>query len=64
MSELIKIHLTEDEIPRQWYNLAADFEKPMPPPVGPDGNPIGPEALAPVFPMNLIEQEVSQAALD
>ncbi|NQU41122.1 MAG: TrpB-like pyridoxal phosphate-dependent enzyme [Lentisphaerae bacterium] len=60
MSELIKVHLSEDEIPKQWYNLNADFEKPMPPPVGPDGTPIGPEALAPVFPMNLIEQEVSQ----
>jgi tryptophan synthase beta chain len=60
MSELIKVHLSEDDIPKQWYNLAADFANPMPPPVGPDGTPIGPEALAPVFPMNLIEQEVSQ----
>jgi len=31
----------------------------MLPPLGPDGKPIGPEMLAPVFPMNLIEQEVS-----
>ncbi|MBL7114996.1 MAG: TrpB-like pyridoxal phosphate-dependent enzyme [Kiritimatiellae bacterium] len=60
MSEQIKVVLTDDEMPRQWYNLQADFEKPLPPPLGPDGNPIGPEALAPVFPMNLIEQEVSQ----
>ena len=59
MSELIKVNLNEDEIPRQWYNLQADFEHPCPPPLGPDGNPIGPEMLAPVFPMNLIEQEVS-----
>ena len=59
MSELVKVLLNEDEIPRQWYNLNADFPKPMPPPVGMDGNPIGPDALAPVFPMNLIEQEVS-----
>lgn len=58
MSEQIKVTLTEDELPRQWYNLNADFAKPMPPPVGMDGNPIGPEALAPVFPMNLIEQEM------
>ena len=34
--------------------------KPPPPPLGPDGQPVGPDALAPVFPMNLIEQEVSQ----
>jgi tryptophan synthase beta chain len=54
-----KIILSTDEIPRQWYNLAADLPSPPPPPLGPDGNPIGPDALAPVFPMNLIEQEVS-----
>ena len=55
----IKIPLDESDIPRQWYNLAADLPTPMLPPLGPDGNPIGPEMLAPVFPMNLIEQEVS-----
>jgi tryptophan synthase beta chain len=58
MSELVKVLLNEDEMPRQWYNLNADFAKPMPPPVGLDGKPIGPDALAPVFPMNLIEQEM------
>ncbi|MFP4521595.1 MAG: TrpB-like pyridoxal phosphate-dependent enzyme [Fibrobacterota bacterium] len=58
MSE-IKITLREDEIPRQWYNIAADLPTPMQPPLGPDGNPISPDMLAPVFPMNLIEQEVS-----
>jgi tryptophan synthase beta chain len=55
-----KVFLTEDEMPRQWYNLAADLPTPMLPPLGPDGNPISPDMLAPVFPMNLIEQEVSQ----
>ena len=59
MSEQIKVVLSEDELPKQWYNLAADFSTPMLPPVDIQGNPIGPEALAPVFPMNLIEQEVS-----
>jgi len=55
----IKIPLDESDIPRQWYNLAADLPTPPLPPLGPDGKPIGPEMLAPVFPMNLIEQEVS-----
>ena len=55
----IKVLLSEDEIPRQWYNLAADLPSPLQPPLGPDGNPVSPEMLAPVFPMNLIEQEVS-----
>ena len=55
----VKVQLNEDEIPRQWYNLAADLPTPMQPPLGPDGNPVSPDMLAPVFPMNLIEQEVS-----
>jgi tryptophan synthase beta chain len=55
-----KVFLQEDEIPRQWYNLAADLPHPLNPPLGPDGNPVSPDQLAPVFPMNLIEQEVSQ----
>jgi len=54
-----KILLQEGDIPRQWYNLAADLPTPMLPPLGPDGNPVSPDMLAPVFPMNLIEQEVS-----
>ena len=59
MGEPTKILLTEEEMPRQWYNIQADLAHPAPPPVDGAGNPIGPEALAPVFPMNLIEQEVS-----
>src|SRR4030042_169567 len=55
----IKIPLKEKDIPKQWYNLAPDLPSPLLPPLGPDGKPIGPEMLAPVFPMNLIEQEVS-----
>jgi tryptophan synthase beta chain len=54
-----KIFLDEKDMPRQWYNLAADLPNPPLPPLGPDGNPVGPEMLAPVFPMNIIEQEVS-----
>ena len=49
--------LPKDEIPRQWYNIPADIK--MNPPLGPDGQPVSPDMLAPVFPMNLIEQEVS-----
>ncbi len=56
----IKYFLSEKDIPRQWYNLAADLPTPLQPPLGPDGNPISPDMLAPVFPMNLIEQEVCQ----
>jgi tryptophan synthase beta chain len=56
-----KITLSDDEIPRQWYNIAADLPTPMDPPLHPGtGDPVGPEDLAPIFPMSLIEQEVSQ----
>ncbi|MCD6303831.1 MAG: TrpB-like pyridoxal phosphate-dependent enzyme [Planctomycetes bacterium] len=58
--EQVKVFLDESEMPRQWYNLAADLPTPLQPPLGPDGKPVTPEMLAPVFPMNLIEQEVSQ----
>ncbi len=54
-----RILLNENEIPRRWYNLAADLPTPLLPPLGPDGKPVSPDMLAPVFPMNLIEQEVS-----
>jgi tryptophan synthase beta chain len=59
MSQTTKIFLSEKDMPRQWYNIAADLPSGVKPPLGPDGNPISPDALAPVFPMNLIEQEVS-----
>lgn len=55
-----KIVLPESELPRQWYNIMADMPTPMEPPLHPGtGKPIGPDDLAPIFPMNLIEQEVS-----
>ena len=54
-----KILLSEDQIPKQWYNIVADMPNPPTPPLGPDGQPIGPDALTPIFPMALIEQEVS-----
>lgn len=52
-----KVLLTEAETPKQWYNLLADIK--LNPPLGPDGKPVTPDMLSPVFPMNLIEQEVS-----
>jgi tryptophan synthase beta chain len=52
------IILPKDEIPRKWYNILADIK--LNPPLRPDGTPVQAEDLAPVFPMNLIEQEVSQ----
>lgn len=55
--EVRKVLLDESEMPRKWYNVLADIK--LNPPLGPDGNPIKPDDLAPVFPMNLIEQEVS-----
>ena len=55
-----KVFLPESEMPRQWYNIMADMPTPMEPPLHPGtGEPVGPDALAPIFPMNLIEQEVS-----
>ncbi len=59
--EVKKIFLPESELPRQWYNIAADMPTPMEPPLHPGtGQPVGPEDLLPIFPMPLIEQEVSQ----
>ncbi len=52
--------LEEKKIPRAWYNLAADLPNPAQPPLGPDGQPISPQMLGKVFPMNLIEQEMSR----
>jgi len=54
-----KIFLSERDIPKKWYNLAADLPTPLLPPLGPDGVPLEPKMLAKVFPMNLIEQEIS-----
>jgi len=56
----VKILLPESEIPRQWYNIMADLPTPPRPPLHPGTKqPVGPDDLAPIFPMSLIEQEVS-----
>lgn len=56
-----KILLNESDMPKQWYNIAADMPNPMQPVLHPGtGQPVGPDDLAPLFPMALIMQEVSQ----
>ncbi len=56
-----KIVLTEKEIPSAWYNIVHDMpNKPLPPLHPGTKAPIGPDALAPLFPMGLIQQEVAQ----
>src|SRR3954453_3631430 len=61
MGETVKYALSEEEIPSTWVNLLADLPgDPPPPPLSPaTGEPIGPEDLSAIFPMALIEQEVS-----
>ncbi len=58
--EETRILLSESEIPQRWYNINPDLPAPLAPPIHPGtGQPLGPEDLAPIFPMALIEQEMS-----
>ena len=60
MLEPTRYTLPESEIPTHWYNIAADLPTPPPPVLHPGRmDPIGPEDLAPLFPMEVIKQEVS-----
>src|SRR5215510_11460013 len=60
MTTSVKYLLDEAKIPRRWYNIAADLPAPPPPVVHPGTfQPVGPDDLAPLFPMALILQEVS-----
>ncbi len=60
MNDNVTYTLDESQIPKAWYNIAADLPKPPEPPLHPGtGQPIGPDDLAPLFPMSLIQQEVS-----
>ena len=60
MSDTVKYLLDEERIPRAWYNVQADLPAPLPPVLRPGtGEPVGPDDLAPLFPMALIAQEVS-----
>ncbi len=64
MDDVVRQHkylLSEDQMPTTWYNIMADLPTPPPPPLHPGTmQPVGPEDLAPLFPMELIMQEVSQ----
>ncbi len=60
MTDTVKYTLPEDRIPKVWYNINADLPEPLAPVLHPGtGQPIGPDDLAPLFPMALIGQEVS-----
>jgi tryptophan synthase beta chain len=60
MVDTIKYLLSEEQIPKSWYNIMADLPSPPPPPLHPGTlKPLGPDDLAPLFPMALIMQEVS-----
>ncbi|PIP44451.1 MAG: TrpB-like pyridoxal phosphate-dependent enzyme, partial [Deltaproteobacteria bacterium CG23_combo_of_CG06-09_8_20_14_all_60_8] len=55
-----KIFLPEADMPKQWYNVLPDIPGGMLPPLDPETKqPIGPEKLAAIFPMSLLEQEMS-----
>ena len=59
-NDRIKINLNEYDMPTHWYNIASDLKTPLAPPLNPGtGEPIGPADLAPLFPNELIMQEVS-----
>jgi tryptophan synthase beta chain len=60
MNDTVKYFLEESRIPKAWYNLQADLPQPAPPVLHPGTQkPVGPDDLAPLFPMALIEQEVT-----
>jgi tryptophan synthase beta chain len=59
MTEPTRILLEENDIPTHWYNVAADLSNPPAPPLGPDGNPVGPEQMLAIFPGQILEQEMS-----
>ena len=60
MGETVKYVLGEHQLPQAWYNIAADLPEPPPPVLHPGtGQPVGPDDLAPLFPLEIIMQEVS-----
>ncbi|MDD1772082.1 MAG: TrpB-like pyridoxal phosphate-dependent enzyme [Methanomassiliicoccales archaeon] len=60
MKQNIRFNLTVDDIPKHWYNIAADSPVPLPPALNPGTNqPLKPEEFEAIFPRNLIDQEMS-----
>ena len=60
MADQTKFVLSESDLPKSWYNVLADLPTPLPPVLHPGtGQPVGPDDLAPLFPMEVIKQEVS-----
>lgn len=60
MSTPVRFTLPQSEIPKAWYNLAADFPEPLPPPLNPETKePVSPDVMTAIFPENLVEQEMS-----
>ncbi len=55
-----RVILSQNDIPKAWYNVLPDLPEQLPPPLNPGtGKPLGPQDLAPIFPMSLIMQEMS-----
>ena len=57
--ESLRFVLPQSEIPTHWYNVVADMPNAPLPPLGPDGNPATPEQMSAIFPMAILEQEMS-----
>ena len=61
----MRFHLPADKMPTAWFNVMPRLDEPVPPPLHPGTRePVGPDDLAPLFPMALIGQEVSRRAVD
>src|SRR3990170_3130239 len=60
MSQQINFNLGEKDIPKNWYNLLADFPEPLPPPLHPGTKqPVTPDMMTAIFPENLVMQEMN-----
>lgn len=56
-----RFSLLQRDIPEAWYNIIADFPKPLPPPLHPvTRQPVGPAEMTTIFPDSLVAQEMSQ----
>jgi tryptophan synthase beta chain len=54
-----KVFLPESELPTHWYNVLADMPNKPAPYLGPDGNPVTPDAMMRIFPEALVMQEMT-----